>query len=229
MKWMPHIKSCVMFENSSDETLKKLHENAKLKTYSKGSILYDAGDVISFAYIVVKGLIEFDLAPSREKMLFCGFAIPGVFFGDYELFDDDPIYARAMAKIDCEILQIPKHIFVEAYFEDSGLSQQYGILISKNMKLISQAFALHLNTSAEVRLASTLLFIAGSLGDKIEGDIVVSYKFSQEELARYSGLTRASISKPLQQWRELGYLSINAKTLIIHDYPALRSIVRGES
>jgi CRP-like cAMP-binding protein len=72
------------------------------------------------------------------------------------------------------------------------------------------------------RLAARITELADRYGDPTDGGIAVAMPISQDELASWTGASRAGVAQGLQAMRELGWLSTERGRLVLHDPQAVR-------
>ena len=92
-------------------------------------------------------------------------------------------------------------------------------IIEKLLDLIDQLF-----NSSEKRLARLLLLLA-NFGKEGRPEPIVG-KFSQEMLVDMIGTTRSHVSKFMNKFRELGFISYNG-TIEVHSSPVRRAPARS--
>ncbi len=72
------------------------------------------------------------------------------------------------------------------------------------------------------RLSARIVDLADRYGQPSEEGIVVEMPISQDELATWTGASRAGVAKALQTLRELGWLETERRLLIVRDLESLR-------
>ncbi len=73
------------------------------------------------------------------------------------------------------------------------------------------------------RLAARILELAERYGQPSGAAITVISPLSREELAAWTGASRAGVAHALQGLRELGWVHTERRTLIVRDVQALRA------
>jgi CRP-like cAMP-binding protein len=73
------------------------------------------------------------------------------------------------------------------------------------------------------RLAARITDLADRYGEPTEAGIAVAMPISQDELASWTGASRAGVAQGLQTMRELGWLSTERRQLLLHDAEAVRA------
>lgn len=72
------------------------------------------------------------------------------------------------------------------------------------------------------RLASRIVELAEAYGEQQGEDLSVAMPISQEELAGWTGASRAGVAQSLQMMRRLGWISTDRRSILIHDLDSLR-------
>ena len=73
------------------------------------------------------------------------------------------------------------------------------------------------------RLAARIVELAERYGEPTQGGIVIASPLSQEELAAWTGASRAGAAQALHSFRELGWISTERRKLLVPDIEALRA------
>jgi CRP-like cAMP-binding protein len=73
------------------------------------------------------------------------------------------------------------------------------------------------------RLAARITELADRYGEETDDGIAVAMPISQDELASWTGASRAGVAQGLQTMRELGWLSTERRRLVLHDPQAVRA------
>lgn len=72
------------------------------------------------------------------------------------------------------------------------------------------------------RLAKRLVDLSAEHGRKAQGGTQIELSLTQEELARWTGATRETVSRALRLMRQLGWVATDRKTITVLDPAALR-------
>ena len=72
------------------------------------------------------------------------------------------------------------------------------------------------------RLASRILELAELYGEESDAGLSVAMPISRDELASWTGASRAGVAQSLQTLRTLGWVSTRGRSLVVHDADSLR-------
>jgi CRP/FNR family cyclic AMP-dependent transcriptional regulator len=73
------------------------------------------------------------------------------------------------------------------------------------------------------RLAARIVELAERYGEPTDEGVTITSPLSREDLAAWTGASRAGVAHALQGLRELGWVHIERRTLLVRDLNALRS------
>jgi len=78
---------------------------------------------------------------------------------------------------------------------------------------------------ARSKVAITMISICKVYGIKQKNEIMISIKFTQEELANLTGLNRVTVAKVYQQFTKEGIIRKEHSHIIVSDIEKLKSII----
>jgi CRP-like cAMP-binding protein len=73
------------------------------------------------------------------------------------------------------------------------------------------------------RLAARIVELAERYGEPSDDGVTIASPLSREDLAAWTGSSRAGVAHALQTLRELGWVQIQRRQLIVRDLQALRA------
>jgi CRP-like cAMP-binding protein len=73
------------------------------------------------------------------------------------------------------------------------------------------------------RLAARIVELAERYGESTDSGVVVALPFSQDELAAWTGASRAGMKQSLAEMRDLGWVQTERMRLLVTDLEALRA------
>lgn len=129
---------------------------------------------------------------------------------------------------DSKILVIPKTSFDQYMLDNSAalrvILEQSFYRIRYAEDLISR---LGKNT-ATLKVAALLLRLKDMSGTPVGGGTLLKLKMNREGLESYAGLTRESMTRTLNDFRELGYINwTDPQTILIEDADALINLLES--
>jgi CRP/FNR family transcriptional regulator, cyclic AMP receptor protein len=213
--------------------LAKVGDGKAISNYRKNEVVFSQGEVADAVFYIQQGNVKLVVVSKHGKEAVVAILGPGHFFGEGCLNGHPLRIATARAVDACVITRLERKTMIAAIHKEPGFSELFmSYLLTRNSRieedLIDQLF-----NSSEKRLARLLLLLA-NFGKEGRPEPIVG-RFSQEMLADMIGTTRSRVSKFMNKFRELGFISYNGTIevhssllgVLLHDQPHIKA--RGEA
>src|SRR3979411_3231430 len=209
--------------------LAKVGEGKTISTYRKDQVVFSQGQVADAVFYIQQGKIKLTVVSEQGKEAVVAVLGPGHFFGEGCLNGHPLRIATTRAMDECVVTRLEKATMIATIHNEPDFSELFmSYLLTRNSRieedLIDQLF-----NSSEKRLARLLLLLA-NFGKEGRPEPIVG-KFSQEMLADMIGTTRSRVSKFMNKFRELGFISYNGTievhssllSMLLHDKPEIKT------
>ena len=203
--------------------LANVGEGKIVSTYRMDQVVFSQGAIADAIFYIQQGNVKLTVVSEQGKEAVVAILGPGHFFGEGCLNGHLLRIATARAVDKCLITRLEKATMIATVHNEPEFSELFmSYLLTRNSRveedLIDQLF-----NSSEKRLARLLLLLA-NFGKEGKPEPIVG-KFSQETLAEMIGTTRSRVSKFMNKFRELGFISYNG-TIEVHS--ALLSVLLND-
>jgi CRP-like cAMP-binding protein len=194
------------------------HRMVRVKS---GHVFFSQGGVAEAIFFLDSGRAKLTVVSRRGKEATVTMLSPGDFIGEELLAGSTEVHdATATALTSCRALKLSRKEMVSLLHEQHEFSDiflKFVLLrgVRTREDLIDQLF-----NNSEKRLARTLLIMA-EFGKPGEPETMIP-PVTQEALADMIGTTRSRVSKFMNNFRKLGYISYNGR---IHVHKALLNVV----
>ena len=186
-------------------------------------------------FFVQTGRVKLTVVSKQGKEVIIAILGPEEFCGEACLTGQPRRMATAVTMSDREIMRLEKSAMVRVLASEPAFSEMFiGHLLARTLRveedLIDQLF-----NSSEKRLASALLLLA-NFGKEGKPEAIIA-KVSQETLAGMIGTTRSRVSKFMNKFRKLGFISYNGHlevhssllSVVLNDQPNIEALTRPPS
>jgi CRP-like cAMP-binding protein len=181
------------------------------------------GEVDERVMLVLSGRVKVTHVSDEGRELLLSIRDPGDVLGELAFIDGQPRAATVTALEPVQALVMPGQVF------RSHLQTTPRVAV-KLLEIVAHRFrettAMRLQFAASDtmgRLAARIVELADRYGEQAPEGIVVPTPISQEELAAWTGASRAGVAQALQALRELGWIETERRRLIVKDIAALRA------
>jgi len=189
-----------LFGDLSERSLLALARTGKFMHVKKGQAVFYQADSSEKVYLLRSGLVSIVLESPDGREMVINEMQAGDIFGELGLLTRQPRSTSAIARIDCELLALPRQAFLGILEAEPGLARQILELTANRLRGSSERESALAFLDAQARLARLLLQLEQQAPDKCYVTI------SQEELAQRTGQTRQTVAKALGRWRRAGWL-----------------------
>jgi len=186
-----------------------------------GHVFFSQGGLADAIFFIDSGRAKLTVVSARGKEATVTMLAPGDFIGEESLAGGAEVHdATATAVTACKALKLSRKemvLLLHEQHEFSDIFLKFVLLrgVRTREDLIDQLF-----NNSEKRLARTLLIMA-DFGKPGEPESMIP-PVTQVELADLIGTTRSRVSKFMNNFRRLGYITYNSR---IHVHKALLNVV----
>lgn len=175
--------------------------------YKRGQVIYHQSHMGDCVYLSRKGRVQLDIysVNGDKRILFV--AEPGALFGELAPFDGMPHICNATAITDCQIYAIPSQRFMQQLLQDHNFSLHVLTLMTKKLRLLSTLIKQLSFNNSTYRVAHALASLAKQHADQMaDGTLKLTLKYTHQDLADLTGLSRVSVSNILLDMTSQGIL-----------------------
>lgn len=209
----------------SEENVEKLQSIMyPMQTKSVGQQLFVEGDKATKLYYIQSGRVKMKKATEDGKELLLSIVSAGDLLGDYGGFESayHNYSAEVMQDTEIRIIQI-KDLEV-ILFQHGHFAVEFSKWLGLQNQKQQSRFRDLLLFGKTGALASTLIRMSNSYGVMCADGIRIDMKLTNTELAEFIGITRESVNRMLNAWKEEGMIDVKKGHIIIKSLVDLRSI-----
>lgn len=206
------IRIVPIFNHLDDDTMDKIGEKVITRTYSKGELIYQAGDIDQTLYIVNKGQIRIYRLSESGKEQIIRVLNPGYFTGERALFEEASEreeYAEAMR--DTVVCTISKKDFQEIIQNYPAISVE---LLNEMSKRLAQSEKQTASVAVESVTNRIILYLEENLDPEAGNSPTVELPMQRKDIASYLGTTPETLSRKFLELEEAGLIQQLAKNRI---------------
>ena len=198
----------------SDAELKAVGSQGIARSYPKNTIIVSEGDETDSLYIILEGRVKAFVSDDEGRDVVLSTQGPGEYFGEMVL-DGGPRSASIMTLEPCRFLVVPKSDF------RNFVASNPAFALNLIEKLIGRARALTASVKSLAlmdvygRVARLLL----ELADDSSGQLAISQRLTQQEIASRIGASREMVSRILKDLSIGGYLTQSRAGIVLHRKP----------
>jgi CRP/FNR family cyclic AMP-dependent transcriptional regulator len=197
------------------------------RSYGTGAIVFSQADPGDALYGVVTGKIRISASSPDGREMFLNIMEPGDTFGEIALLDGRHRTATASATSPSDLIIIARVHFLNLLAREPELVSHVIQLLCERIRWTSGLAEESALLSVPERLVRRLLSLGKLHGREAPSGVELS--ISQEEVARFLGLSRQAVNQYLQDWKIKGWLTLGRGKIIIVNERELRNAVVAQS
>lgn len=207
----------------TEEERADLRASGTVRHWSRREILFHEGGVSDLVLVVLTGRVKVSSHTAGGTEAVLAVRGPGTLVGELGVIDGGPRSATVQALDDLTALTLAPDRF-EAYLRRwPRVSLLLLRTVASRLRDADRKRVEFGALDAGRRVASRLVELAEKFGRTAEGDDVrLDLPVSQDELASWTGVSRAAVNKALALLRGRGWISTGRMNITLHDLPALR-------
>lgn len=211
----------------SPETLQAVAKASAGQRYADGHCLFRRGDNPLAFYMVVEGAVRFTRVGSNGKEMILDIAVAGAAFGEISIFGNKPRGYTANCTGETTLLAIAAGDLRELFEQYHDFRWKMMERLCHRINHFYDSFEDYMLRKLRDRIAKRIVALARAQRMRNGGMLVLDAGLSQENLASMFGISRQSLSKQLQEWRDAGWIDIEYGRIIILDIDALNAVAQG--
>ena len=213
----------LLFRGLLPATLEQIARLCTRRTYERDAVIFSQSDPGDALYGVVTGRVRISASSSGGREVFLNIMEPGDTFGEIALLDGRPRTASASATAPSELLIVTRERFLGLLAREPRLADHLLRLLCARLRWVSGFAEESALLSVPARLARRLLSLGKLHGHETEAGIEL--KVSQDEMARFLGLSRQIVNQYLQTWKAQRWVDLGRGRIMILNGRALEAVV----
>lgn len=205
------LENVPLFSGLSKQALAEIEQHSTVKSFKKHAIVINQGDETNTLYVILSGSVKVFISGEDGREVVLNHQTAGDYFGDLAMLDKEPRVASVMTTEPSRFMIISREDFLACLAKNPEIA----INLIKPMTSRTRMLAKNVSSLALLdvygRVARVLLEQA-----KKQGDVLITDKLTQQEIADMVGASRAMVSRILKDLKTGGYISIDKKRITIH-------------
>lgn len=209
------IRKFKVFSNVSDRSVSLICENAKIKKYTSGSLIFSDKDKINIIYIVINGTVSLYKINENGQKKVIFILDKGKVINDV-IIEDLPASVNCEVFEDAEILAINKDILLDIMEGDFQLTRAIlESLANKVRRMYRQLKNTPSSIKIEKKLAAKIYKLGRDYGISTDDGIVVDMNISITYLADLLGSQRETVSRAVKVLQSVNLINYKDRKIII--------------
>lgn len=219
-------KEIPMLSLLSEDELNKMSTSLEVQYVKKGETIFTQGHAADVMFILYEGVFKLSmpLSDGREQIMYIFKS--GDFVGGLNILSGDKYAYNAVCLSDSIIIKISSTDFRNVLLKNYDFLM---VLLDKCYERVRKSESLVdvlSGTNADMKVGKLLLNFANLYGRVTKEGVMLDLDINREELGFYSGVTRETISRKLNQFEKKKIIKLLPKGhILIKNYELLEELV----
>ena len=211
------LKHTAFFAKLKDSSIKDLFDNAYVKCYAKGNILFMQGDVAEAFYIVIDGWVKiFRNSEDGQEVVIAVFS-NGDIFAEASIFGEGKYPVSAEVVEDAKLLVVPAKSFLNKLRNNPDLCIEMFAAMSRHLRFMVSQMEQIGSRSAPQRLANFICTLACIEGNKF----IANLPHDKSLVAGRLGMQPETLSRSFSKLKPFG-VKVEGQKIIIDNLQELK-------
>jgi CRP/FNR family transcriptional regulator, cyclic AMP receptor protein len=198
----------------AESTLRAIAEEGVVRSFPKGAILINEGDIGESLYIVISGRVKVYASNAAGREIVLSFFGPGEYVGEMSL-DGSPRSASVMTVEPTTCAIVTRASFRDFALAHPEFAMHLIVKLIQRVRITTE----NVKSLALSDVYGRLVRLITALAVERHGVIIVPEKLTQQDIAERVGASRDMISRLLKDLVGGGYLAIQDRTITVLKKP----------
>jgi CRP-like cAMP-binding protein len=190
--------------------------------FQPGDTICTEGERTTHMFVLTEGLVKILTAPREHHQITLAFRGPGDIVGELAGSSAGYRIATIMAVSPVRALVVP-HDRMSLFLDSNpGADSAYRQAVTHRWGQAAEMLLSRSVNNGAQRLAGLLLDLADQRGTQARSGTATTIALSQEEIAGLIGVSRATVTRALADWRHQGLITTTRHQITIMSFPGLR-------
>lgn len=193
------------------------------RAFPRGALLMFEHEPGERVMVLLSGRVKLSTLSQDGREILIGIQDPGDLVGELAFIDGGPRTASVTALDEVEAVVIPATTF-RAFLETTPrVAVALLELVTRRLRDTTARLSQATVSDTIGRLAARIVELSERYGTASDAGVAIALPISQEELAAWTGASRAGVAHALQTLRELGWIQTGRRSIVVRDLEALRA------
>jgi CRP-like cAMP-binding protein len=210
------LRNVSIFADLEPAATAALERLAEIREYQPGALVVGQEEPGDALFVLVRGKVKVVLyGGSGREVILSIFKVPGDFFGEMSLLDDEPRSASVVAAERSSLLVLSRRDFQTYVASSPRTALRVLRELSRRLRRADEVIGNLALLDVYGRLAGKLREMAQAEGIETEEGFVVRERPTQAEIAAMIGTSRETVSRVLSELVRRGDIVMSGKRLLV--------------
>jgi CRP-like cAMP-binding protein len=210
------LKEFPLFKGLPDEIITQIQSISRFRSYRESQIIIQAFDRGAELFLILSGSVKVSIEDRDGREIILAVVYPPDFFGEISLWDNKTRTANVSALEPTQVICIEKDPFLLLIRHNPEITLRFLSALSARLRETDEKLMHMAYGDAYEKVSRTLVELYTKEGDRSEdGTPYINDRFTRQEIASLSGVSRETVSRSLGAFIQAGILKIDNNRIYI--------------
>ncbi len=199
----------------------ELTQGFRPETLPRGAVLYRQGTLSAEMFLIQEGRVQLECSSANGKKRAIYVVSAQVTMGEAGAMFGGVHDFQAVAVIPCQVYRIPAGEFRRRVEASPALAVQVLQVAARKGQILARLLTQDSLLGLPARLAQALLDLARQHGAPAAGGVLLTLRFTHQEMADLLGVSRVAVTQQLREFTRQGLLEKRGGLYLLPDPAAL--------
>lgn len=220
-----NLRNVPLFRDFEEAQLQQIAQTAIVRNYHKHEFIVREGDQGGTFYIILDGSVAVTRLASDGRETILSILKANDFFGEMSLFDSSLRSASIKTLSDVKVGVIDEKAFLDVLEQSPKIARYLVTALSQRLRAANQLIAATTSQDIRARLASLLLNLTQSFGEKVDNGTRITLRLTNQEMANMIGTTRETVNRTLNRFWDERLIDMRTSHVVVVEPEKLRSLI----
>ncbi|HZP80275.1 MAG TPA: Crp/Fnr family transcriptional regulator [Chthonomonadaceae bacterium] len=210
------LRQIPIFQGLDAAGLQLILQHSRRRKYPANEALFHEGDPGYTLFVIVSGVVSIQKVTSNGETVHLASRGPGEAFGELAIIDGKPRMADAVTAVPTELLMLDRDAFVQCIQTSPQIAFAVMSYLADRIREAGVQMESRQVLDVRGRLAERLLELAAASGrEGADGEVRITARVTQQDLAEQIGTTRETINRELARMKAVQAIRMEGRSIIL--------------
>jgi CRP-like cAMP-binding protein len=205
-----------LFRGLPESIIEQIQSFSRFRTYRESQVIIQAFDRGAELFLILSGSVKVSIEDRDGREIILTVVYPPDFFGEISLWDNKTRTANVSALESTQVICIEKDPFLLLIRQNPDITLRFLSALSARLRETDEKLMHMAYGDAYEKVSRTLVELYAKEGETAEdGTPYINDRFTRQEIASLSGVSRETVSRSLGAFIQAGILKIGDNRIYI--------------
>ncbi len=215
MEELELLRAVPIFSELSEQDIASLARLTSRRRFPKDAVIFFENEEGDFFFMIVEGRIKVTILGDDGREVILSMLMPGDFFGEMALLDNEPRSATAIAVEESELLSLHRTDFQSVLTDNRSIMGALMKVLTGRLRRANHQISTLALLDVYGRVARVIVDMAREEGRRLKDGKIAFRRATHQEIANRIGTTRETVTRMLKELERQGLIQVHGKEMVV--------------